>query len=351
MEQDKKDEIVKLYQSGVNRYNIHLQTGSSKKTVNTVLLNSGIDFQKKEKEDYRSRLDQIIPLYKSGVSQVDLEKKLSLTRKTIREILKNSDVEYRSGGEAISLANGNLINHKAFNNLEDEEVLYWIGLIYTDGHVNIGGKDNSVEIALHYQDKELLEKFKTFLNCNNTISKLKDQNCWKFRFFSERIKNVLQNLGFTSNKTAFLIPDNRLKHSRHFWRGCIDGDGSIYIYKQGKYQTTSISICGTYDTCLGFIEFVEENGIQTKKVPSKANGKNLYVVQFSWKQALKIEYLLYSEAKIFMERKQKLFVNHQRFIDDYKALHKEYFQYVDYITEHEKEGIKIKFEEIYQQLI
>ena len=74
-----KDEIVKLYQSGVNRWNISLQTGSSKKTVNKVLLQEGIDFQKEETEDYNNRISQIIPLYESGVSQVDLEKKLRLS--------------------------------------------------------------------------------------------------------------------------------------------------------------------------------------------------------------------------------------------------------------------------------
>lgn len=227
-----KDNILKLYQSGVNRWNISLQTGSSKKTVNKVLSHFGIDFKKEEEQDYENRISQIVPLYKSGVSQVDLEKKLKLTRKTIREVLKESDAKYRTNGEAVAIARGNFINHNAFDNLEDEETLYWIGLLYTDGHVNVDGKDNSIEISLHSQDKELLEKLKTFLNTTSIVRKVKDSNCYRLRFFSEKIVKVLNELGFTNNKSLSLIPHEKLKHSRHFWRGCIDGDGSVHVINQ-----------------------------------------------------------------------------------------------------------------------
>jgi len=309
-----KDEIVKLYQSGVNRWNISLQTGSSKKTVNKVLLQEGIDFQKEETEDYNNRISQIIPLYESGVSQVDLEKKLRLTRKTIREILKNSDVEYRRANEAIALARGNQINHKAFDNLEDEEVLYWIGLIYTDGHVNVEGKDNSIEVSLHYQDRELLEKLKAFLNTSVPITKIKNSNCYRLRFFSERIVLILKHLGFTNNKSKSLVPHDKLKHSRHFWRGCIDGDGSLHFV--GKYKYPSITLVGTSDTCSCFLEFVENNSIKHNRVINKAKGENLYRGCFSWKKALFVADLLYRDSKIYMERKYQKYQDFIKYFEE-----------------------------------
>lgn len=318
MQQNKIDEIIKLYQSGVNRWNITLQTGSSKKTVNKVLSNFGIDFKEEETENYNNRISQIIPLYQSGVSQVDLEKKLNLTRKTIREILKNSNVEYRRANEAVAIARGNQINHKVFDNLEDERVLYWIGLIYTDGHVNISGKDNSIEIALHYQDRELLEKLKSFLNTSAPITKVKDSNCYKFRFFSERIVLILKDLGFTNNKSKILVPDEKLKNSRHFWRGCIDGDGSLYFSKPGGYNAPCISLVGTYDTCKGLLDFTKIGNITSKRNVNKANGNNLHRIDFSWKKALQVADLLYKDSKIYMNRKYQKYLEFKEYFKPIK---------------------------------
>lgn len=309
-----KDEIIKLYQSGVNRWNISLQTGSSKKTVNKVLLQEGIDFQKEETEDYNNRISQIIPLYELGVSQVDLEKRLRLTRKTIREILKNSDVKYRRANEAVALARGNNINHHAFDNLEDEQVLYWIGLIYTDGHVNVEGKDNSIEVSLHYQDRELLEKLKLFLNTSAPITKVKNSNCYRLRFFSERIVNILKDLGFTNNKSKTLVPHEKLKHSRHFWRGCVDGDGSLF--KTGKYEYPTVSLAGTYDTCYWFGEFVRENGIEHERIVKKQKNKDIHSITFSWKKAFQITNLLYKNSKVYMERKYQKYQDFIKYFEE-----------------------------------
>jgi hypothetical protein len=311
MKQDKIDEIVKLYQSGVNRWNISLQTGSSKKTVNKVLSQVGIDFQEEEKLDYENRLSQIIPLYRSGVTQVELETRLHLTRKTIRAILKNSDAEYREGSEAATVGRGNAIDHKAFDNLEDEQVLYWIGLIYTDGHVNVSGKDNSIEVTLHEQDRELLEKFKKFLNCSNLIVKQKGSDCCRLRFFSERIVNLLSELGFTNNKSKTLIPHEKLKHSRHFWRGCVDGDGSLYVSNQKGYKSPAVSLCGTEDTCKGFLQFLKENAIITVRIPKQ--GKGVHSVAFTWQLALQIIDLLYKDSTVYLERKYHKYLEFKEF--------------------------------------
>lgn len=315
MEQNKIDEIVKLYQSGVNRYNISLQTGSSKKTVNKVLSNFGIDFQKEETENYNNRISQIIPLYESGVSQVNLEKRLRLTRKTIREILRNSDVDYRRANIAVAIARGNHINHHAFDNLRDEQVLYWIGFIYSDGHVNVEGKDNSIEVSLHYQDKELLEKFKMFLNTSAPITKIKNSNCYKLRFFSERIVDILKDLGFTNNKSKILIPHEKLKHSRHFWRGCIDGDGSLYFSKPGGYNAPCISLVGTFDTCKGFLDFTKEGEITSERNVNKTKGENLFRIDFSWKKALQVVELIYKDSKIYMERKYQKYQEFKKYFE------------------------------------
>lgn len=310
MEIEKEEKILKLFDEGVNLYQIHKQTGHSKKTVKKVLLNCGIDYTEEKQLSKSEKRNKVIELYSSGKSQTFIEKELKMTRKTIREILKSSDVHYRNNTEAIQLGHGHYINHNFLDDLTKEEVLYFIGLIYTDGHVNVDGNSNSIEIVLHKEDKSLLEKLSNILKSNYKIEDRKD-NCCRFRFCSDKIINVFKDLGFTSNKTLSLKPDERLKHSRHFWRGCIDGDGSLF--NSGKYSQPNISLVGTLDTIQEFINFLKNNNIITERNPVKADGKNLYQISFSWKMALEIARLLYKDSIIYLDRKYQKYLEFEEF--------------------------------------
>lgn len=315
MEIEKQEKILELFDKGVNLYQIHKQTGHCKKTVKKVLLNYGIDYTEEKQLSKSEKRKKVIELYNSGKPQTFIEKELKMTRKTIREILKSSDVYYRTSNEAISLGHGNYINHNFLDDLTKEEVLYFIGIIYTDGHTNVDGNNNSIELSLHKDDKELLEKLSVLLSSNYKIYDRSD-NCSKLRFCSEKMINVFKDLGFTSNKTLSLKPDERLKHSRHFWRGCVDGDGSLF-FGGSKYKYPNLSIVGTIDTVQGFIDFIKDNNIESKRVVVKSSGKNLYQVCYSSRIALQIADLLYKDSKIYLERKYKKYLEFEEF---YKAI-------------------------------
>lgn len=310
-----EEKIIELFDKGVNLYQIHKQTGHSKKTVKKVLSNYGIDYTEERQISNNEKREKVIELYKSGKPQTFIEKELKMTRKTIREILKSSDVKYRNNTEAIQLGHGHYINHDFLDDLSKEEVLYFIGLVYTDGHVNVDGNSNTIEIVLHKNDKELLNKLSLFLESNYEIKDRKD-NCCRLRFCSEKMVSVFKDLGFTSNKTLVLNPDERLKHSIHFWRGCIDGDGSLF-FGGAHYKYPNLSIVGTIDTVQGFIDFVQENNIISKRIAVKSSGKNLYQVNYSSKIALNIARLLYKDSNIYLERKYNKYLEFEEF---YKAI-------------------------------
>lgn len=307
---EKSEKILKLYEEGVHLNNIADATSSSTVSVKKVLLNNGIDYNKVLKEDYDERISKVIPLYKEGKSQIWLEQNLRLTRKTIRNILKNEEsISYRSKADQHNIRYNTEINHNAFDILTSD-VLYWIGMLYSDGHIE--DREASIELTLHNNDIEHLYKFKDFIKSNRKLTTSKTTNCSRFRFNSEKIRNKLIELGFTSNKSCTIYPHELLKNSRDFWRGVVDGDGGVYDYKKDNLKTSIINqlfLCGTLETIFEFIIFCSANCGIKDKYPSKCVGKNLYQVSYYSQDALKVATLLYENSNYYLERKYKKYLS------------------------------------------
>lgn len=305
------ENILSLFNQNKKCSEIVKELGISKKTVIKALASVGINYTEELKKERDWKIKQIPILYEEGKSQVELEKELQLTRKTIREVLKNSNVVYRSESEAKTLGRGHYINNNAFDDLTDPETLYWIGFIYTDGHVTIDNNrgQNSIEINIQSQDKELLEKLKIFLKCNYNIKEDPKYGCVKLRVFSEKLCGVLKSLGFTSNKTSNLDPHEKLKYSRDFWRGCVDGDGCLSYCKH--HNNWIINLVGTIDTCIGFRDFITNNNIGGVRNVNKANGKNLFTTRYAGKIVKQVSDLLYKDAIVYLDRKYKKYLEIQ----------------------------------------
>lgn len=298
----KSDEILKLYEEGVILTKICEMTSSSQFTVKKVLATGGIDYDTVEKEKHQKKLERAIELYKEGNSQLFIEKELKLTRKTLRNLFKDQkDVSYRSKSEQHFIRYGTEIDETVFDELTPE-ACYWIGMLYTDGHV-VKSREYSVELVQHTNDIIQLEKFKAFLKSNRPITP-DHGDCHRVRFNSKKIHTRLRELGFTENKSYTAVPHNLLKESRDFWRGCIDGDGGVYAY----VATPQVFLCGTLETIFGFIMFCY-NIIGTQaKYPSKASGEVLYQVSYYGQDARKVAEYLYKDACVYLDRKYEKYL-------------------------------------------
>lgn len=234
--------------------------------------------------------DKVLELYSQGVSQIEIEEELQMTRKTIRELIKSSDLHYKTKSEQWLIRYSNKLNETVFDKLTPE-ALYWIGFLYADGHIT-KERGYSIELALKKEDREHLMKFKIFLSASNPIRDFKKGEASRIRIGSQKLWQKLKDLGFDNNKSFTAKPHELLKNSRDFWRGVVDGDGGVHT----NYK--SVTLCGTYETIKGFIEFYKSN-----KKPSKASGKELYQVHFYGKEADEIADLLYKDSEIYLDRK------------------------------------------------
>lgn len=304
--QEKSEEIVRLYKEGVGLTEIMKRTTSSQPTIKKVLSNSGMDYDLDKKKLYQEKLDQVVILYEQGKSQLYIEQELGLTRKTIRQLLRSKDLKYRDKSEQHHIRYGTELNHNAFDNL-DSEVLYWIGLLYSDGHID--KNEYSIELTLHNNDKNHLVKFKNFLGSNREISK-GNGDCSRIRINSKRLWERLMELSFTNDKSYTAKPNILLKDSRDFWRGCIDGDGGIYKYTSGL----QITLCGTLETIFDFAIFCNKNANVADKYPSLSKNQ-LYQIHYYGKDAIKVADLLYKDSSVYLERKYEKYLEFSKLED------------------------------------
>jgi hypothetical protein len=109
--------------------------------------------------------------------------------------------------------------------------LYWAGMIHADGSID----QRYLRLRLAQKERYVIEEFLRFLGQDTKIS------------YSDRVSNYGRNEIYSMNSVAAhrasvynLVelgvkgqPVTELYASRHFWRGLIDGDGSVYVRPDG----------------------------------------------------------------------------------------------------------------------
>src|ERR1051326_1106333 len=107
--------------------------------------------------------------------------------------------------------------------------------------------------------------------------------------------DALRDHGADEKKSSMFSPKTELIPAHlehHFWRGMVDGDGSIFT-SRGK---PVVSLCGTYDVCSKFIKFVNDNVRLTSKTPNRDH--NIWSTSFSGRFGREVIRKLYEGNKM-----------------------------------------------------
>lgn len=119
-----------------------------------------------------------------------------------------------------------------------------VGLIYTDGYL----KRTSVSLAS--MDRELLEKVRVLVAPQHTILKQRQSYDWrrtinKFEIHHRGMVADLQRIGLQERKSLVMeFPDIPTDYTRHFIRGCWDGDGG---FGEASGKVIAHYTCGSFD--------------------------------------------------------------------------------------------------------
>ena len=192
-------------------------------------------------------------------------------------------------------------NRGAFNKKElTPESKYWIGFILADGHIK-SGPSPALTIALQKRDGDHLKKLAKFLG-SSRIPKLypnRNMNTTAFHFYEgdpDIIEDLREN-GITPKKSLTAKVPEHLQSSKDFWRGVIDGDGSI---GETTLKRPRIRLVGTRDVCESFREFCKSIA------PTRATVRphsNIFTFELVGTSSLIVMNQLYNNSPIHLDRK------------------------------------------------
>lgn len=159
-----------------------------------------------------------------------LSKKYNISDRTISKWIKEEGIKSKQNSGVLTHCNENY-----FEIIDTPNKAYLLGFITADGAITgkKWEKPSSCSIEVHEKDKELLEFAKLEINPKSTITicNYNNKHNVKISFSSIKLANSLEKYGIVKNKSKIikavpydLIPKDLL---RYYFRGLIDGDGSI----------------------------------------------------------------------------------------------------------------------------
>ena len=274
-------DVVQAYSSGKTISSIAKEKGVSASVVIRVLEKNNIELRDYNKRKFnKDQYPDLLKNYYSGMSSGDIAKKYGLKPSVITDTLHKAGCVFRDNSEHHQTYK---LDHSVFEN-KSEDLMYWLGFIASDGNIH----DNCLNITAHSDDAYHLQSFLDFCKSTHLVRSNKNENTHRVDIRNRKLANILIELGITKNKSLTFSPTKEMCESTSFWRGMVDGDGSIHITKKGNL---SMYLCGGSIDCIqAFEKWVKS------KTDTKANiykGASAYYFIISGRHAVRIANELY----------------------------------------------------------
>jgi hypothetical protein len=216
----------------------------------------------------------IVVRYRAGETAKSIAVSLPCDISTVARVLKKAGEPRRP---VYAVARRYTVNDHAFKELT-AEALYWVGFIMADGcivreqrHGKIGNP--RLVIRLQGRDHHHLESLRSFLKSSHPVT-WHTRNGFSYASLavtSATIAADLATYGVTPAKSASATACPAASRSPDFWRGVIDGDGSICLLRTG---TKILSLTGSRALLNQFRRFAQRlcPGLKAAVRASKGNG-------------------------------------------------------------------------------
>lgn len=236
---------------------------------------------------------EILAKYKSGVTCTDLAKEYGIKDHTVRRMMDRHGVDRRSNADSVRRID---LDETVFESLTRDS-MYWMGFIGADGNVH----GRNLKIELNPVDETHLVKFKQFCKSGHSVSRTKKDKYVAITFSSQRVVGSLAKFHITPKKSLTFDPYPYCANNADFWRGMIDGDGSVRVCRDGYFK---IMLCGSKPCIEAFSKWVQANSCSKGTMHKDGN---IYKVQLSGLPAKEIGKKLYAnDPRYYLERKGKV---------------------------------------------
>lgn len=197
------------------------------------------------------------------------------------------------------------VNDLYFHQIDCEQKAYWLGFIAADGCAIKSGACRYLQVTLQRRDVNHIRQLAEHMAFKGPIHFYRGQDGIRrpcLRVCSSRVADDLERIGIFPAKTASVKPwrgpDGLL---RHYWRGVVDGDGSLYQANQTKQWC--IALNGNQVMVEGFASFVQ-NKTGEKAIVRRDRDTNSFYVRYGAMRVCKeICRLLCGGATVFLDRK------------------------------------------------
>jgi len=188
-----------------------------------------------------------------------------------------------------------------------EESAYVLGYTFTDGNVQCNPTKSrwGLTITASEKDSAHLERIRQLLKITKPLLYASKTRSYRMIIANRPLAEKLVRLGVVPHKSLIVeFPQVPQRYIKHFMRGVIDGDGSVFFFDRPRSPYFSIRIySGSRKFLIGARKAImDETGINAKV---REVHKNAYVLDYSCSRAERLGRWLYDDSHIFLERKHE----------------------------------------------
>jgi hypothetical protein len=247
------------------------------------------------------------------LSMGDIAKSFNCSRTYIMLLLKQYNLPIRSKSTARAEAKKqgknvkfSSINENFFKKLIPE-MAYVLGFIYSDGNIS-----NLLDhFSISQKEPEILHKIKELMSSEHQIARQNHQELYTLAIGNKVMINDLLSWGLTPNKSLDIkFPVLPKDLYSHFIRGYFDGDGSIFLAKDGwrvNFVSGSRDFMHSLEKLLNEVAWLSKRPVYN--YPTKINSHQIIYLKEEDLTVL-YEYMYCDTAltkELHLTRKQKLF--------------------------------------------
>ncbi len=317
--------IVSTYENGATEARLAEQFKIGKSTVRRTLLRAGVE---KPKHRTKARVSAVAKqaafdaCTEEGATRQEAAKLVEISKSTVQRLLRARNARLQIGRPPSA---GIDLDHFAFE-VVTRQSAYWMGFICTDGALCEDGFGAPI-LELHIQERDIehIEKLRTFLKSRHAIThcaartstrrdghKIYSGPSVTFHVRSEQLVADLVSHGIDWGKTERVDLDPLLVESPDFWRGCVDGDGTV---AKENAPRPAYSLAGSTSILQAFQVFLRSIGVTNLNLSPTESG--IFRLGTEGRYAHRVLKSLYGHGGTALDRKKQ---RAERLIEQYEQM-------------------------------